>query len=132
MKNQDLQIIFAVGVGLIGLTTGSKKIINEDNLNSTRNTDYLENTSTLDRLDDFEDKEYYKKFHDILWKESDMNSDPFNRKLSSKTVKLFCKIAKKSGIKINDEMDKKKFDELYMKLVKYQYKLFQKNLNLDK
>ncbi len=64
--------------------------------------------------------EYYNKFYQILYKESGLDKDPHSRDLSSSTVKIFCKIAKSHGIKLEDPINSKTFDKLYGELVEYQ------------
>jgi len=70
----------------------------------------------------------------LLTKESNLENDPYNRKLSSKTVKTFSQIAKYHGIKLDtqiSQIDSKTFDFLYKELVKLQLELY-KNGELSK
>lgn len=65
-------------------------------------------------------KKYYKKMQNVLIKESGLDSDLYNRKIDSKTIKLFCKIAKMNKIGLEQEIDKDLFDKLYIQLIEYQ------------
>lgn len=121
MKNLDesyfVIVAGTISIGIIGLTS-LYHIVN-NNISSKSRSEYL----TVKKIE----PEYYKKFYDIVVKESGLDTDLYNRKPSSKVIKLLCKIAKKSGIKITDQIDKKTFDELYIKLVKTQYNIAKKN-----
>ncbi len=118
MKENKIELInlaSALSIGIIGFI-GIYDIIKKD-FNSSEQTN----------LDIKIEPEYYKKIYDIVIKESELDKDKYSRKPSKKVVKLLCKIAKKSGIKITDPIDKKTFDELYIKLVEYQYLVAKKN-----
>ena len=77
------------------------------------------------------ESEYYDLMYKLLTKESNLENDPYNRKLSSKTVKTFSQIAKYYGIKLDTNIDSKTFDFLYKELVKLQIELY-KNGELSK
>ena len=67
---------------------------------------------------------YYKKIHDLLYEKSSLDKDLYNRQLSKKTIKQFSKIAKKSGIKLDDYVTDEMFDKIYLDYVKYQIKKY--------
>ena len=71
------------------------------------------------------DKDYLKKIKKIIIKKSCLDKDPYNRTIGNDIVKLFSAIAIHHGIKINDIIDDKTFDALYLELVKYQIKMHQ-------
>ena len=71
------------------------------------------------------DKDYLKKIKKIIIKKSGLDKDPYNRTIGNDIVKLFSAIAIYRGIKINDIIDDKTFDALYLELVKYQIKMHQ-------
>ncbi len=110
-----INFAIALSIGVIGFV-GIYNIVKKDF-----------NTNESINLNVKIEPEYYKKIYDIVIKESELDKDKYNRKPSKKVVKLLCKIAKKSGIKITDPIDKKTFDELYIKLVEYQYLVAKKN-----
>jgi hypothetical protein len=81
------------------------------------------NTSILYKKDKNKNK-YYTKIHDLLYEKSSLDKDPYHRQLGKKTVKEFSKIAKHSGIKLDDIITDEMFDKIYLDYVKYQIKKY--------
>ncbi len=116
----------SVFVGITGITSllilssvGVYKLVKNNDKNIENNLDIISKIKV--------DKNYYKKFYNILYKESGLDNDPYKRELSKSTVKTFCKIAKFEGVRFDDFIDKDKFDLLYKKLLEYQYYDAKKN-----
>ena len=63
---------------------------------------------------------YYLKIYNVIYIKSGLDKDIYKRKLSKKVVIKFCKISKKLGIKLNDEITDKQFDNIYKIYVDYQ------------
>jgi hypothetical protein len=117
-------------VGSIGVykILNDRLLMDKDNVyEEEMNTDDLQNFEKIINLNIKIEPEYYKKFYNILFIESNLESDPYNRKLKKSTVKIFCKIAKLNGIKLDDKVDIKTFNLLYKKLIDYQYYYAKKN-----
>jgi hypothetical protein len=69
---------------------------------------------------------YNKKIHDLLFEKSGLDKDPYNRQLSEKVVKKFCKISKKIGIKYDDIVSDEQFDNIYRIYCNQQIKKYNK------
>jgi len=59
----------------------------------------------------------------IIEEKGDLHNDPYNRKLSSKVIKKFCKISNKLNINLLNITDKQ-FDDIYKTYVEYQLKKY--------
>ncbi len=106
-------VLLALSIVIIGIIyTFSNKSNENINMEKTKKNDDLA-INTID-------SEYYKKFHKILFEESGLKFDPYKRKLEKNTVKIFCQIAKKNNIQIDQYVDKNTFDSLYKQLIEYQ------------
>ena len=106
-----------------GLLIDKKNFVNEEDMS----IDDLQNFEKIINNKIIIEPEYYQKFYDILYVESKLKSDIYNRKFNKSTVKIFCKIAKINGIKLDDKVDIKTFNLLYKKLIQYQYYYAKKN-----
>jgi hypothetical protein len=121
-------VVGIISISAIGIFSLMKKKENNINVQDKNNIDNT--TNTLNNIENnkiYIEPEYFDKFYKILFEESSLDKDVYKRKLSKKTVKIFCRIAKLSGIKLTDKIDKKTFDELYSKLVEYQICNIQKS-----
>jgi hypothetical protein len=67
----------------------------------------------------------YDKMYKIIELASSLDKDPYNRKISSKVVKKFCKIAKKYSIEL-DNITNEQFDFIYKNYTKYLIKKYSK------
>jgi hypothetical protein len=65
-------------------------------------------------------KKIYNKIYKTIYFESNLDKDPYNRKLDKKVVKKFCEIAITLNIKDDTEITSKLFDEIYKKYLEYQ------------
>jgi hypothetical protein len=115
---------------LLVLTTSTNSTNSTTSTNST-NSVYNEDPSIYQDKQIYNlvlktkiESKYYDKMHRLLTLESNLENDPYNRKLSSKTVKNFSQIAKYHGIVLDTQIDSKTFDFLYKELVKLQLELY--------
>ncbi len=135
-KSSNNLIIFGI-TGIIGiasilfLTSANTNVTNIKNTNIKNTNIYSEESNIYQDkqiynliLETKIESKYYDKMYKILTEESELEKDPYNRKLSSKTVKIFCQIAKYHGVKLDTQIDSKTFDFLYKELVKLQLELY--------
>ncbi len=78
-------------------------------LNKNKNNDN-------NKIDD--DHDEYNKMYKIIELASGLDKDPYDRKISPKVVRKFCKIAKKYTINLNTITDDE-FDFIYKKYTEY-------------
>ena len=133
-KKSSTNLLFLGITGFIGIVSLLLLTTNTTNTTNTINTNtHIHN----EEPNIYQDKQiynlvlkikiefdYYEKMHRLLTLESNLENDPYNRKLSSKTVKTFSQIAKYHGIKLDTQIDSKTFDFLYKELVKLQLELY--------
>ncbi len=135
-KSSNNLLIFAI-TGIIGiaslvlLTTNTKNSTSIEKISNDETNIYQDKQIYSMILETKIEPDYYNKIYRLLTQESNLENDPYNRKLSSKTVKTFSKIAKYHGIKLDTQIDSKTFDFLYKELVKLQLELY-KNGELSK
>jgi hypothetical protein len=70
----------------------------------------------------------YKKMYRIIELASGLDSDPYNRKISPKVVKKFCKIAHEYSIDLDNITDGQ-FDFIYKTYSEYLIDKFEKKIN---
>jgi len=125
-KSSNNLIIFGITgiIGIVGLllltSTNTNNTIIEDEEPNIYQDKQIYNLILKTKIE----PDYYDKIYKILTIESELEKDPYNRKLSSKTVKTFSKIAKYHGVKLDTQIDSKTFDFLYKELVKFQLELY--------
>ncbi len=125
-KSSNNLIIFGITgiIGIVGLllltSTNTNNTIIEDEESNIYQDKQIYNLILKIKIE----PDYYDKIYKILTIESELEKDPYNRKLSSKTVKTFSQIAKYHGVKLDTQIDSKTFDFLYKELVKFQLELY--------
>ncbi len=125
-KSSNNLIIFGITgiIGIVGLllftSTNTNNTIIEDEESNIYQDKQIYNLILKTKIE----PDYYDKIYKILTIESELENDPYNRKLCSKTVKLFSQIAKYHAVKLDTQIDSKTFDFLYKELVKLQLELY--------
>lgn len=67
----------------------------------------------------------YDKMYKIIERASELDKDPYSRKISSDVVNKFCEIAKNKSINL-DTITDEEFDEIYAKYVEYTISKYEK------
>jgi hypothetical protein len=112
------KIINGVGFGIcLGFLFGVGGIILcNANYSNDKNIKLI-NKSCDNEYDNECDNEY-DKMYKIIERASELDKDPYSRKISSDVVNKFCEIAKNKSINL-DTITDKEFDEIYAKYVEY-------------
>ncbi len=125
-KSFNNLIIFGITgiIGIVSILFLTSANINNTNIYSEESNIYQDKQIYNLILETKIEPKYYDKMYKILTEESELENDPYNRKLNSNTVKIFCQIAKYHGVKLDTQIDSKTFDFLYKELVKLQLELY--------
>ncbi len=115
-------VVSLIGIFVLTNTDNQSKIITNQDFSIYQNKQIYNQILSINIEQDF-----YNKIHELLVKESELDKDLYNRKLSKKTTNLFAQIAKYHGIDLKTQIDSEKFDFLYKELVKFQLELYKNN-----